>query len=629
MTTIGPDGSDNIAGGDNGNLLRVTAKSNEWKWPSDMHTKTYSGTSTSQRDLTVLLLVIFQKIFRDKKSEYPIIALWGFGNIISALLIYLIGSSYWNPNTALLVSILYITSFWMWQMSLFVGHLNIGTMFFLLAVYFLTASVTINSFLNPWLFISGISFACMIYASSSSPRYIFSFFAAAFFARHSAVTQEITIEGFRQTIIGNHSLIISLILTAIFCVFLILIKLLYKNIITAAYERRAWFLNGLISAKKYPLEYYLEKAKQQWPNVIRLLIKPYVFIFLIVNLIGLNYFAHIFIGFMTVFFILNLPDIKKNFTFYFNYLYISYLKPGVNSGLVRYVRYGYFSKNHLKIPKNLRGGGFWWVPKIYFRMALIHTLIYILALAIVIFKITNETGKDWVLALLVLTSLLPILWAELTKAYQVSRSYSSGLIGFMVLIGFVTYNLESHFYFWPITFGLMIAALIWNSWKFFTYIYPARMSFNKIIKVVKKYGIKEIYTYDTFYNSSFLYNIELTPSLKDLKINFIKSIVDVQNGWIFIPATTHKAGYIRTEESIEQGDFYKDPVLNQLLETKKIEEIASAKFKTVYGSDDIWIQENDITSYMDLMLHYITERDRFRGYAWLLHSNKLKAVIVK
>lgn len=607
---------------DNDLMIEAAAKSSEWRWFSDMHTKTYTGTATSQKDLTIILLAIFQRIFRDKNGEFPIVALWGFAHATSAFLIYLIGSNYWNPNVALLISIFYLSTFWMWQMSLFVGHLNVGTMFFLLAVYFLTQGVGASTLLiNIWLLAAGFSFCCMLFASSSSLRYVLLFFVAVFFAKHQTTTQD----SLYQTIIGNNSLIPSLILTSIFIISLILIKIFYQKIITAIYNKEAGFLNSLISAKKYALEHYIGRAKEQLPNILRWLIKLYIFLFVIINLIGFNYLIPLLLGFVIVLVILTMPNIKRSLTFYFNYLYISYMKPGINSGLVRYVRLGYFAQNNLKVPSNLRGGGYGWVPKIFFKMAPLHTSIYFVSL---IFILLN-TGKNNILnfetsALLILTSLLPILWAELTKAYQVSRSYSSGLIGFLVPIGFAAYFLSINQYFWPFAGSLVALTFLWNFWKFFKVIYPARMSFNKIIKTLTNLGVNEIYTYNTFYNDTFLDNIKRVPSFENFKINFIDSLKEVRDGWIFIPATTHKAGYIRQEESIQQGDFTQDPALNNLLETKRIEKIASAKFQTICGSDDIWLQEADIITYFDLMLHYIGEKDHFRGYAWLLHSSKLR-----
>ena len=612
-----------VGGGacDNDYMIRVAAKSNEWGWPSDMHIKTYTGTSTSQKDITILLLVLFQKIFRDRKGEFPIVALWSFANSVSAFLVYLIGANYWGTNVGLLVSILYISTFWMWQMSLFVGHLNVGTMFFLLATYFTTLSVNAGPYLTYlWLLTAGISFCCMLFSSSSSLRYLILFFVAVFFSKHLAIHA-----GFYKTATNNHFLFLGLVITILFTLFLTIIKIFYKKIIAAAYDRKAGILNILISAKKYPLDHYLKRAEGQIPNILRWLIKLYVFIFVVVMAIGFDYFMPILAGFMLIFLILTLPNIKRSFTFYFNYIYISYMKPGMNSGLVRYVRTGYFEKNHIKIPSNLRGGGIGWVPKIFFRMAPFHTLIY---LATIIAILTMDISLSQPILsyssffALVFVSLLPILWAELTKAYQVSRSYSSGLIGFMILIGTGAFIFQNYTHFWIIAIVTLIATLAWNLWKFFTGIYPARMSFNKIIKTFDKFNIKEIYTYDTLYNQSFFDNAETSPSLKNLKINFIKSIGDVKDGWILIPGTTHKGGYF-TEEVVQHGDFNQDPILNELLETKKIEKVANVKFKTIYGSDKIWLQESDIISYLDLIAHDFSEKDRFRGYAWLLHSSKL------
>ena len=607
---------------DNDLMIHAAAKSNEWRWPSDMHTKTYTGTATSQKDLTIILLAIFQKIFRDKNGEFPIVALWGFAHTASVFLIYLISSNYWDPNIALLISLLYLSSFWMWQMSLFVGHLNVATMFFLLAIYCLTQTVGASSLItNLLIFASGIYFCCMLFSSSSSLRYAILFFVAVFWTKYQTVGQELSLNGFYGIMANNHTLFISLIFTLVFTIFIFATKLYYKKIITAIYERRAWFFNGLISAKKYPIENYLQRAEEQLPNILRWLIKFYTFLFIIINIIGFDYFIPISTGFVLVFLTLTLPNIKKTFTFYFNYFYISYMKPGINSSFVRPVKQGYFSKRGINISPYTRGGGIEWVFKIFFKLAPLHTFIYIATLTILIYL--NITSKQFLinsgaLIILILVSLLPILWAEITKAYQVSRSYSSGLIGFIVVIGFGAFVFQSYPYFWPIAVGILSATYTWNLWKFFEIIYPARISFNKIINIISKFNIKELYTYDTPYSLSFLDNLEKTPSLKNLKINFIKSIRDIRDGWIFIPATSHKGGYI-PEGSFSAGDFIEDPVLNNLLETKEIEKIANAKFKTICGLDDIWIHESDLITYMDLILNDITNKDRFRGYAWLLH----------
>ena len=56
---------------------------------------------------------------------------------------------------------------------------------------------------------------------------------------------------------------------------------------------------------------------------------------------------------------------------------------------------------------------------------------------------------------------------------------------------------------------------------------------------------------------------------------------------------------------------------------KDIEKIATVKFKT-YGTSRIWTHEDEVPTYRDLILHEITKKDLWRGYAWLLHTDNLK-----
>ena len=122
--------------------------------------------------------------------------------------------------------------------------------------------------------------------------------------------------------------------------------------------------------------------------------------------------------------------------------------------------------------------------------------------------------------------------------------------------------------------------------------------------------------------------MSITPEdRKKYKINFIESMAEVNDGWIVIPGTNSKSVSMESEfEELFNGDFSRDPILNKLLETREIEKIAECKFQAL-GTSDIWVHEAEITSYRDIILHDISPKDRFRGYAWLLHSSKLKGII--
>ena len=75
-------------------------------------------------------------------------------------------------------------------------------------------------------------------------------------------------------------------------------------------------------------------------------------------------------------------------------------------------------------------------------------------------------------------------------------------------------------------------------------------------------------------------------------------------------------------ESMNRG-YAKDPKLNELLATRKIEQLATAKFKTM-GTSIIWPQEGDVATYIDLILKENGDNERFRGYAWLINAEALK-----
>src|SRR3989344_7513842 len=68
--------------------VRAAAQSHKWRWLSDMH---QSGTiKTNTKDGMILLLVLFQKLFRDKSGERPLMALYGFCVAMSGLLTFFI-----------------------------------------------------------------------------------------------------------------------------------------------------------------------------------------------------------------------------------------------------------------------------------------------------------------------------------------------------------------------------------------------------------------------------------------------------------------------------------------------------------------------------------------------------------
>src|SRR3989344_5784124 len=120
---------------DNELMAYAAAQSDKWRWLSDVHKYSASTRKVSMKEWTIILLSIFQKIFKDKKTDRPYVTMTGLSVSACAMLIYFIASNYFSPTVGLIVSALYIISFWPWQVSLHGGHMNIANLSFLLSVY--------------------------------------------------------------------------------------------------------------------------------------------------------------------------------------------------------------------------------------------------------------------------------------------------------------------------------------------------------------------------------------------------------------------------------------------------------------------------------------------------------------
>ena len=70
------------------------------------------------------------------------------------------------------------------------------------------------------------------------------------------------------------------------------------------------------------------------------------------------------------------------------------------------------------------------------------------------------------------------------------------------------------------------------------------------------------------------------------------------------------------------GDYKEDPTLNDLISSKKIEDIAIGKFKTL-GTSPFWQLNGNVGAFRDLILKEINKDTKYLGYAWLIDVSKL------
>ena len=611
---------------DNEIMTYSAAQSGKWRWLSDMHRY---GMKTYMKDMIVILIAILQRIMRDKESDRPYTILGGLAVCVSAVLIYLIGASYWGTTVGLLISLLYLFSFWPWQTALYGGHANVAVMFFLLAVYFVQGSAT-NFYI--YLFLAGISICCLMFSSGSSAKLLGPFWASLFYAQHHV---SINAHDYSQfySLLPFHKLIISdLIIISFFAILLAVVFLIYKKIVTKMYSNECpSFLMGIIKNQKiFSLQHYIDHAGKKLRTYTMTSVKFLVTAMFIINILGANYLFTVLGGFVFMFLVLTMPRPRDSMRKYFYYAFHSQNKTHFR----HYI--DCFAKRGIAVYRDTHGAGWKWVPKLLWRFAPWHLVLFVtLPIFILITRLLRHQYDILLLDLLVLiTSALPLLWAQFTKASQVSRIFSPILVALMLFIGYSFYTFAESDYFLPLIVGFITLAISWNLWKFFYETYPARMGAVYLAKTLKRLSIREIYTYKTAYNESLVYTV---PGIKEspyvprkkiappFNVHYIDSIADVKDGWIVIPGTNGLALTLDDEPEAINGNFRftKDPVLNKLLDSKDIDKIATAKFKT-YGTSRAWSSECEALSYLDLILHEVTKEALYRGHAWLLHSSKLK-----
>lgn len=613
-------------------MVRAAATFDHWRWPSDMHRPSFRA--TYMKDVSIILIAIFQKIFRHKNGPYSMVAMQGFMNVISALLIFLIANSYWNSLIGLFLGLSFIFSYWPWQLAINMGHINVANMIVLLTIFITTLASGTALFFSPWVVLAGFLLCCLIFCSASSFKYTPLFFSALFFARYRLEIQGGQY-GFTQLFdaFGKH-LGLNIFLFSALISWLVLSNLFYKQIVSAMYGNnlprifeKILNLAGkkMAGREKFSLAHYLTYARSKLKRLNVWLAWIFVFVLLLVNLIGWQIILPVILGFLFALLLLTLPDIKKNLSYY--WLYITETQIRKKATFRHWV--GYFAKKGVVVDRYYRTGTKL-VPRLLMRR--IPAFVVVFYLAFICLIISSFFEKQFSLLILtfvvLIVSLLPIIWAELTRCHQGARVYFPSFIGILFFIGFALnhYSQSNLFFsgnFWNFGFLFLGTVLIWNLWQFFNDAFPSRMTIANLIKTLEEKKIKEFYTYRTDYNIPLVGSMD-PGILEQYKIHYIDALSEIKNdGWIIIPGTSNKTSLWTTEEMEEGIDFVKDPLLNELLRTKRIEEIATAKFKT-FGTSPIWMMDNDINNHRDLIFHEITEEDYFRGYAWLLHTSKLK-----
>jgi len=233
------------------------------------------------------------------------------------------------------------------------------------------------------------------------------------------------------------------------------------------------------------------------------------------------------------------------------------------------------------------------------------------------------------MATLLVLGLSPILIGESTRGVQVGRAYYPALLGLLLFIGYTLFQLDR----WAPTSSraalgwvcavVVVASGIWNLRVFLTDVWPARMAPAWLARTLKDLGTKALATYHTPYNDAFL-NAMSPEDLQRYQIQYIHSLREVREGYVVVPGTNAKALNMVDASTACRHDqgFEQDPLLDSLIVSRAIQRYAIASFKT-FGTSRIWVHEDEVTSYRDLILNEVSDQDRWRGRAWILDARRL------
>jgi len=602
--------------------VNAAAHFNEWGgWPSGMHK--FAGGKALMKDLGVLLLVPMQRILNDRKGFYPVVMVSNLAHAISGILLFLIAENYWGDEAGLAIFVLYSFCFWPYMIVLHGGLHIVAQLFFLLSVFSLQqAEVSLELANLLWYFGAGISFGLVNFASASGRKFISVFVSVLIF--HSS---------------GNHALpwlfsniefnayigISILIGLSIFLVlFLGIISFNYKIIVRKIYHNEFSFIK-FNSRNKNEINIYYSKVKK----IINRIQGFTVFFIMVMVLSGLYFyenesyilFGSSVSGMITTVIILTAPNFLQNLLGYYDYWTLRDL------GGHHPIYNDYFNKKYGQVFQQGEEGLIWYF-KFFKRMIPFHLLLYSISFFLVCWEFfANPELENSSKLMMLLISVIPIIWNELTFGPKASLPMYTSFILLLVPFGYV-FNESSinnwnylgydfNFYLWFV----IVLSSAWNIYIFFSDTLPCRMTTTRIVKMLNKYKIKKIYTYDTKFNYPFMDIIKhFFPGKYD--IEYISSIDQVDDGYVFVPCTGSKSAYFQSVDSIGPvGDFKGDNALNSIIETRKIQKLSIASFKT-FGNSKYWQQIGDLVSFRDLILKEVTSKDRFLGHAWLLKIEK-------
>ena len=585
---------------DNQKMLIAAKKINIFDWPSKMHK--INNNRSQSREYWTMICSILVKFFKGERNDFVTIFLGLLANFISTILIYQIFSNYFDQTIGLLASLFYLTSFWSYHVCLFIGHVILAQMFFLIGVLCLQISDVAGLNLQLVSFLLAGSFAFIGFASSSA----------------SLKYPPLSIMALIFAIKNDFSIAFNLIESDIF---LAIIPLIYSIIV-------------IYSLKKSKKKYVVKKLITYLSIFLILII---ILLFLInITYLGQLKILSFFLGFSLIFLHVTLPakdffDNVKRIVVWRSSLQVSHFLPYPKEAQIKLFK--------RVLPKNFRGGDMRWNFKVYNIFMPLLFPIYLLSVVGFLFISLYEfiylkniyLFKNFIFFFFL--SCLPTLIHEFTKGLKVAKAYYATFIIFLIFpFIFINHlqfsslniveNLEE-----KIIFFLFLVCAIQAIHTFFIVKenLNSRLFVKHLYAFLLKNKINEFSTYKTKYNEYFVDNMvySFPNKFKINIINNLKELKNKKNKILIVPPITSKAFYFNTNYAFAiDGNFNKDPDLVDLIRTKKIEKYAIKKFITM-SSYKFYIYDDEVLSFRSIYLNQIKDEDRYKGHGWAIDLDSL------
>ena len=618
--------------------LNAAANFKKWGgWSSGMHKIFDKGL---MKDVCIIMLIPLQHILKDKKSFYPIGIMGNIGHLISGLTLYYLVKITFGLETGLIIYFFYMFSIWPYMM-IFHGSVHlIAQMFFLFSIILLFVNAENNINLAFFLyFMSGFTFALMNFSSASSRKYIPVYLMI--------FIHQLSDGSFIPWILTNEVISFSKPLMIIMISYVVILFIFFLiSIIKIFKVKLLKIFNKDLNKKNFEKLNFLI-------NEIWRFIFFFSFLFIVILIYIQDTYSYIklfffIVGFLIVIIYLLLPNFVNNIKLYY-FVYIGESQRFNKNSTKKFTDNTKFFINNFKYKKfrshldfyeeyfkkfyskiyRIGSEDFLTYLKLYFRIIPFHTIIFFLSFLMLFYEIFNFNNfelKHFIYISFI--SFIPIILNKITFGpVALLPFYSTYIVIFIPITVAVSFFIHSYeFIDYKIYLYLfLLLFFFWNLYIFFTDILPSKTSINKIIQTINNKKITKIHTYkNKLMEAPFIDLIKYHFGEK-IKIIYINSISELNDGFVFIPVISAKSWYYESDPkgpSNNYEDFKDDKKLYKLIETKKIDKMAIGKYKTM-GTSSFWSITTHIPAFRDLKLNEINNDVRYFSHTWILDVKDL------